>query len=89
MAADPEGFSILSKVLAAGTAIAVPVGVVYRIVSSALNKKANKEEVEKQFHALNAEMSTQRGNIGKLFDQLRQNEQRAQDRHERLMEKIK
>lgn len=88
-APDPEGFSLLSKVIAAATAIVVPAGVVYRIAASALGKKADKSEVDKQFSSLNAEMTTQRGNIGKLFDQIRQNEQRAQDRHERLMEKIK
>lgn len=86
---DPEGFSLLSKVLAAATAIAVPLGTFYKLGSSALAKKADKAEVDKQFSSLNAEMGLQRGNVGKLFDQIRENEQRAQDRHERLMEKIK
>jgi len=59
-----------------------------KYIDNKLEKKADKDRVNREFLELKDEMGTQRQNIGKIFDQIRQNEQRAQDRHERLMDKI-
>lgn len=56
----------------------------HKYLDSRFAKKADKEDIIE----LKEEMATQRGNISKLFDQARENEQRAQDRHERLMERL-
>lgn len=88
-APDPEGFGLLSKVLAAATAVGVPILGAYKWLDTRLDKKADKHAVNNQFQAVTNELSVQRGHIAKVFDQIRENEQRAQDRHERLMEKIK
>jgi len=81
---DPEGFSLLTKVLAAGTAIVAPLYGFWKL----LDRKANKKDVESEFGEVRAELQHQRGVIAKVFDHIRENEQRAQDRHERLMERL-
>lgn len=37
---------------------------------------------------LKAELSTQRGHIGKIFDKLESNSQRAEDRHHELLQAL-
>ena len=88
-APDPEGFSLLTKVTAAAAAVIGPIWGARTWLDRKFDKKANKDEVEKQYTVLAGELTVQRGHIAKVFDQIRENEQRAQDRHERLMEKIK
>lgn len=88
-APDPDGMTLLAKVLAAGAAVITPLWGAHKWMEGRLDKKADKEHVNKSFSDVTAELSNQRINIGKLFDQIRQNEQRAQDRHERLMDKFK
>ena len=53
-----------------------------------LDKKADKAQVGEDFAEVREEMKTQRATLAKVFDQVRENEQRAQDRHERLMERL-
>lgn len=60
----------------------------WKYIDTRLEKKADKHTVNNQFHAINNELTHQRGTQAKLFDQMRENEQRAQDRHERLMERL-
>ena len=86
---DPEGMSLLAKVAAAGAVVLAPVIGAWKYFDWRLDKKADKDMVIAAFEKVDAEMTIQRGNIGKLFDQNRENEQRAQDRHERLMGKLK
>lgn len=83
---DPEGVSLLAKVVAAGAAIIAPIGGAIVWIE---NRYAHKHSVAGQFQAVTSELATQRGHIAKVFDQIRENEQRAQDRHERLMDKLK
>lgn len=81
---DPEGFSLLAKALAALAAIATPFAWGFKI----LNGKADKKEVAAQFKKVEDELERSRDVQGKIFDQVRENEQRASDRHERLLELI-
>lgn len=83
-APDPEGFGLLAKVLAAGTALAAPVGWLY----TKLDKKADKHTVNTQFQTVTNELGTLRSTQAKIFDQMREAEQRAVDRHERLMDRL-
>lgn len=84
-APDPEGIGLLAKVIGAAAAIGVPIGGAYKWLDSRLDKKADKSEVEKQFTALNAEMTTQRGNVGKIFDQMKESDRIAEERHRELL----
>lgn len=60
----------------------------HKYMDARFDKKADKHAVNNQVQEVKAEQAVLRGHIGKVFDQIRENEQRAQDRHERLMEKI-
>jgi len=53
------------------------------------DKKADKHTVNNQLSAITNEIGVLRGTQAKIFDQIRENEQRAQDRYERLMEQLK
>ena len=60
----------------------------WKYIDSRLEKKADKQAVNNQFQRVENELTMQRGHIAKVFDQMRENEQRAQDRHERIMEHL-
>ena len=60
----------------------------HKYIEGKIAKKADKEHVNGEFSEVRSEMQLQRGHIAKLFDQARENEQRAQDRHERVMERL-
>ena len=60
----------------------------WKYIDSRLEKKADKQAVNNQFQRVENELTMQRGHIAKVFDQMRENEQRAQDRHERIMERL-
>ena len=81
---DPEGMSLLAKVIAAGSAIVAPIWALHKWLDGRFDKKADKEAIS----AIDDELETHRGYFAKVFDQMRDNEQRAQDRHERLMERL-
>jgi hypothetical protein len=54
-------------------------------INARLDKKADKHYVNNELQRMNNEIGVQRGHIGKIFDQMRENEQRAEDRHRELM----
>lgn len=56
----------------------------HKYLDSRFAKKAEKEDVDD----IKDEMGRQRDVQAKIFDQIRDNEHRAQDRHERLMERL-
>lgn len=60
----------------------------WKFIDAKLEKKADKDSVVTEFVEVRKELGVLRGNQGKVFDQIRENEQRAQDRHERLMERL-
>jgi hypothetical protein len=77
----PENFGLVEKIIASTVAVVVPIWGARSWLERRFSKKADKEAVAEEFQEVHL-------NIGKVFDQIRQNEQRAQDRHERLMELI-
>ena len=75
-APDPEGLSLLAKVIAAGTAVAAPIGWLW----AKLDKKADKAEVDRQ-----------RDNIAKIFEKMEDHAQRLSDhasRDEQLFREV-
>lgn len=60
----------------------------WKLVDGKLEKKANKKDVNEAIEEVRQEITIQRGHVSKIFDQIRENEQRAQDRHERIMERL-
>ena len=81
---DPESFSLAGKVVAAFAAVAAPVGWLWTKLDGKLNKGDFKEFADRFDDHVKRDQEIQ----GKIFDQMRENEQRAQDRYERLMEHI-
>ena len=81
---DPDSLGWLAKI---GTGLAVIVSPVIW-VHKQLGSKANKKDVEETFKKVNDELVIQRGYVAKLFDQVRENEQRAQDRHEKVIQAV-
>lgn len=83
-APDPESLSWIGKIAAGFAAVSSPVIYFHR----RLEKKADKIEVAASFKEVKDELDLQRGYIAKMFDQVRENEQRAQDRHDDLMKAV-
>ena len=78
---DPESFGILAKVVAAGSAVATPIVWLW----TRLDKKADKHTVNSQFQAVQNELATQRGHIGHIFDQMRDDRNAAEARHREVL----
>ncbi len=70
---DPEGMSLLGKVIAAGTALATPIVWLW----TKLDKKADKVEVDRQ-----------RDNIGKLFEKLDEHAQADATSFQKMFERM-
>ena len=60
----------------------------HKYIEAKISRKADKSDVEAMRKGFQDEFTTHRGYFAKVFDQMRENEQRAQDRHERLMERL-
>ena len=60
----------------------------HKYLENKIATKANKEDVKESFTEVRGEMQWQRENIAKLFDQVRESDQRAQDRFEKILEKL-
>jgi glutamate synthase domain-containing protein 3 len=83
----PE-FDLLTVLGGAGVLVSgVWGGFVY--VNGRFDKKADKEHVDQEFGEVRTELKWQRENIAKLIDQIRNSDQRAQDRHEHLLERLR
>lgn len=87
-APDPEGMTMLGKIAVAAVAAFTPVAAGWRWIESRFDKKADKDFVTGEFQKVHDELKIQRGHVGKIFDQIRESEQRAADRFERLMDRI-
>ena len=87
-APDPDSLSLLEKLIGAAAAVALPVMGARTWLEKRFDRKADKSTVSSEFQEVRDEMTVQRGHIAKVFDQIRENEQRAQDRHERLLEAV-
>ena len=84
-APDPEGMSLLAKVIAAGTAVVAPIWGGMKWLDTRLDKKADRQAVKEAFEKLDTELGTQRGHIAKIFDQMRDAEGVSEKRHRELM----
>ena len=87
-APDPEGMSLLAKVIAAGTAVVAPIWGGMKWLDGRFDKKADRDDMDSAIGKIDHEFEIHRGYFAKVFDQMRDSEQRAQDRHERLMERL-
>ena len=85
---DPDSMSLLSKVITAAAAVFTPVAALIAWQDRRFKKKADKLHVDTEFKKLHDEHNRHRGYFKDIFEQIRENEQRAQDRHERLMERL-
>jgi hypothetical protein len=61
----------------------------HKFIIGRIDKKADKGAMIEALDSVKTELGRLRDNDAKLFDQIRNSDQRAQDRHERLMEKLK
>ena len=81
---DPESFSLLAKVIAAGSAVLAPVGWLY----TKLDKKADKHAVNNHVHELKLEQDHQRDVQAKLFDKLEEHALADSQNFARMFEKM-
>lgn len=80
-APDPEGMSLLAKVVTAGAVLVTPVWGFFKL----WNKKADKHTVTTQLQAVYSELGTMRGTQAKIFDQMRDMEKVSESRHRELL----
>lgn len=80
--ADP---GVLAKLAAAAASLFATAFGYHKWMDGKLAKKADKHTVNNELHAVKTEIGVHREHIGKIFDQLRENEQRAEDRHRELV----
>lgn len=85
MDADDSFWKWLVGVLTAGASTMFGY---HKYIASRIDKKADKDTVNRDFNEVRDELQLQRQNVSKLFDQIRNSDQRAQDRHERLMDRM-
>ena len=81
---DPDSLSWIAKIGGGLAVVIAPVA----WVGKQLNLKADKKEVAATFEKVNEELVLQRSYIAKMFDQVRENEQRAQDRHSDILKAV-
>lgn len=84
MAADPESFSLLTVLGGAAATVATPIVWLWQ----KLDKKADKHAVNNQMQEVKTEFALHRSYFAKCFDQMREMDQKAADRHAELLEKI-
>jgi hypothetical protein len=87
-APDPEGFSMLAKVLAAGTAVAVPVWGFFKL----WNGKADKHTVGNQLQEVKSEIALNRqvtrDDIRQLYQNAEADRKLVRDGFEKLSKEI-
>lgn len=57
----------------------------WKYIDTELKKKADKHTVASQLQDVKNELAVQRGHIGKVFDQIRDNEGKSDERHRELL----
>lgn len=78
---DPESFGLLGKVLGAATAVLVPVWGFVKL----WDKKADKSAVKAGFEEVREELTRQRDVQAKIFDHIRESDQKGEERHRELL----
>ena len=84
-APDPEGFSLLSKVLAAGVAATAPIIGAYKFLDHRLGKKADKDMVASALAKIDEEFVLHRGYFKDVFNKITDAEHTAEARHRELL----
>ena len=79
-APDPEGISLLTKVLIAGTAVVTPVWGFFKL----WNKKADKHAVANQLQEVENEQAIHRGYFKDVFEKMEEHARRDEDHFERI-----
>jgi len=87
-APTPEDADLIARVAGFFLTIGATIWGGMKYIDSRFDKKADKDAVKASFDDINEELGTQRSHIAKIFDTITANERRAQDRHERLMERL-
>lgn len=70
MAADPEAFGLLEKVLAAGAAILGPIFGLYKWMEAKLDAKADKSDLEEFQDRVEEQRKETRENLISIFNKL-------------------
>lgn len=82
---DPEGMSLLAKVVAAFVALVAPVWGARTWLEKRFDKKAEKLDVADSFQSVQNELGIHRGYFKDVFNQLREDRTAAEERHRELM----
>lgn len=80
-APDPEGLSLLAKVIAAGAPLVAAVWGFFKL----WNKKADKHTVANQLQAVQNELALHRGYFKDVFNKIEANEKISEARHRELL----
>ena len=83
-APDPEGMSLLAKVIGAAVAVGTPIWGFLKL----WDKKADKHTVVTQLQEVKNEHGIQRAHIGKLFDKLEEHARQDSEQFNKLLEKM-
>lgn len=83
-APDPEGFSLLGKVLTAGGVVATPIIWLW----TKLDKKADKHTVADDFHRIETEQGLHRKYFEKVFEKMDEHSRRDETLFREVMTKM-
>lgn len=83
-APDPEGMSLLAKVVAAGVAVGTPVWGFFKL----WDKKADKHTVNNQLQEVKTEQSLHRSYFKDVFEKLDSHQRRDEELARKIMESM-
>lgn len=81
---DPEGMTLLGKIAGAAAVVFAPIWAIWKV----LDKKADKQTVSNTFEEVKNELGLHRSYFKDVFEQMREMESKASDRHVELLGKI-
>lgn len=87
-APDPEGMTLLAKVMAAAAALLTPPLLFWRWLRGEFDGKADKHSVAGQFQVVTLELANQRQTFVKIFEQMREMENASGERHAELLREL-
>lgn len=79
---DSDGVSLLAKLVGAAAAILAPIGGLWVWID---NRFAKKQSLNSAINEVKLELGVQRGHIAKIFDVIREGEERSEARHRELL----
>ena len=81
--------AFISGIFATALTIFKSLGGRFKSIEERLDKKADKDDVRLAIDHFNEEHRMTRSTMGKMFDQIRENENRSQERYENLINEIR